>query len=73
MVTKEEREKLLREGFAIAASYAEVSTWDGWHITNPRVDLDEARKQLEGRIASWVDAQEAHRAELRAIDMADDD
>lgn len=42
----------LHDGFNIAEDHAEVSTWDGWHVTDPRIDWHDARKALEDRIAA---------------------
>lgn len=46
-----ERERLLRKGFDCAADNAQISQWDVWHITNPTLDLDLARKELDALVA----------------------
>lgn len=45
-------ERSLREGFELAQREAWVSTHDGWHITEPTIDWESARRELEERIAS---------------------
>lgn len=40
----------LRRGFDIAVEHAEVSTWDGWHVTDPRIDWSSAEKMIRAEI-----------------------
>ena len=68
----------LRAGFDIAVSEAEISTHDGWHVTSPYIDWDDARKKMDSalaladpehdeRIARLRKALEASQARLEAI------
>lgn len=34
-------------GVDIAREHADVSTWDGWHVTNPRIDWDAVDRAAE--------------------------
>jgi hypothetical protein len=41
----------LADGFAIAEDNAEISTHDGWHVTEPTIEWGDARKKLSEAIA----------------------
>ena len=36
----------LKAGVALAQKYAEISTWDGWHVTAPNIDWATVDKNL---------------------------
>ena len=44
----------LREGFAIAAGYADISEHDGWRRVAPHLDLTVARRKLDELLAARI-------------------
>lgn len=49
-----DEETLVRQGFDIAVAWVEISEWDGWNVTKPTADFDQAEKKLAKFIADNI-------------------
>lgn len=53
-VSAMKRDGMFKAGFDFAEKHAEISTTDGWNLTNPYIDWEEARKKLRTYLADGL-------------------